>query len=88
MFHNQRQWFYSLNICNPNSDLVSINEANKQGCLFLKTCDNQKDVCLVFTEIPVRTYLNLTKNIYKIFTKRYEHLYCLDVFNNECFSQA
>ena len=88
MFHNSRQWFYSFSICNPNSDLISINETNKQGCLFLKTCNNQKDVCLASMEILVQTCLNLTKNIYKMFTKKYEHLYCLDFFNNECFSYA
>ena len=56
--------------------------------MFFKTCNDQKDVCLVFTEIPVRTYLNLTKNIYEIFIKKYKHLYCLDFFNGECFSHV
>ena len=36
----------------------------------------------------MRTYLNLTNNIYEIFTKKYNHLYCLEFFNDECFSHA
>ena len=88
IFHNSKQWFYSFDFCNPNSDFIYINKTNKQGCLFFKTCNNQKDVCLVFTGILVRTYLNLTKNIYEIFIKKYKHLYCLDFFNDECFSHA
>ena len=34
----------------------------------------------------MRIYLNLTKNIYEISTKKYNHLYCLQFFNDECFS--
>ena len=48
--------------------------------------NDQKDTCLVFSEILVRIYLNLTKNIYEISTKKYNHLYCLQFFNDECFS--
>ena len=62
--------FYSFNICNPNDDFISINETKKQSCLFFKTCNDQKDICLVFTEILVRVNLNLMKNIYEIFTKK------------------
>ena len=67
---------------------LSINETNKQGCISFETCNNQKDVFLVFTEIPVRIYLNLIKNIYEIFTKKYNYLFCLELFNDECFSHA
>ena len=86
--HNSKHCFYSFDICNPNTDFISINETNKQGYLFLKACNNQKDVCLVFTEILVRTYLNLTKNIYEIFTKKYKHYCFLDFFNDKFFSHA
>ena len=89
MFHNLKQWFYNFyDIYNPSSGFIFINETNKQGCLFFKTCNNQKDICLVFTELLVRTYLNLTKNIDKVFTKKYKHLYCLYFFNDKCFSHA
>ena len=88
IFHNSKQWFYSFDFCNPNSNFIYINKTNKQGCLFLKTCNDQKDVYLVLTGILVRTYLNLTKNIYEIFIKKYKHLYCLDFFNDECFSHG
>ena len=54
---------------------------------FLKH-NNQKYIRLVFTEILMRTYLNLTNNIYEIFTKKYNHLYCLECFNDECFSRT
>ena len=88
LFYSLRLWFYSFDICNPNDDFISINETRKRCCLFFKTCNNQKDICLVFAEILVRIYLNLTKNIYEIFTKKYNHLYYLESFNNECFSHA
>ena len=88
LFYSLRLWFYSFDICNPNDKFISINETRKQCCFFFKTCDNQKDICLVFTGILVWIYLNLTKNIYEIFTKKYNHLYCLDFFNNECFSHT
>ena len=39
-------------------------------------------------EILLRTYLNLTKSIYEIFTKKCKLLYCLECFNKECFSHA
>ena len=70
LFYSLRLWFYSFDICNPNDDFISINETKKQSFLFFKTCNDQKDICLVFTEIPVRVYLNLMKNIYEIFTKK------------------
>ena len=83
-----RQIFVSFDICNLNHDFISINETKKQGCLFFKTCNDQKDIWLVFKEILLRIYLNLTKNTYKIFTKKYNHFYCLEFFNVESFSQA
>ena len=43
LFYSLRLWFYSLNICNPNDDFISINETKKQSCLFFKTCNDQKD---------------------------------------------
>ena len=70
-------WFYSFDMFNLNDDFISINETRKQCCLFFKTCIDQKDICFVFTKILVQIYLNLTKNIYEIFTKKYNHLYCL-----------
>ena len=88
MFHNSKHRFYSFDICNPNTDFIFINETNKQGYLFFKACNNQKDVCLVFTETLVRTYLNLTKNYYKIFTKKYKHRCFLDFFNDKPCSHA
>ena len=88
MFHGLKQWFYNFDICNSNSDFISINETNRQRCLFFKTCNNQKDVRLVFTEILLRTYLNVTKNIYEIFTKKYKHFCWLDFINDECFRHA
>ena len=36
----------------------------------------------------MRTYLNLTKNIYKIFTKKYKRHCFLDFFNDKSFSHA
>ena len=88
LFYILRLWFYSFNICNRSDDYLSINETNKQGCLFFKTCKDPKDICLVFAEILLRIYLNLTKSIYEIFTKKYNHLYCLKFFNDECFCYA
>ena len=44
MLHNLKHLFYSFDICNPNPDFISINETNKRGCLFLKTCNNKKYV--------------------------------------------
>ena len=38
--------FYSFDICNPNDDFIFINETRKQ-CL--TTCNNQKNICLVFS---------------------------------------
>ena len=69
LFHSLRLWFYSFDICNANYDFISINESRKGYCLFFKTCNDQKGVCLVFTEILARIYLNLNKNIYEIFAK-------------------
>ena len=88
LFYSLRLRFYSFDICNPNDDFISINETRKRCCLFLKTCNDQKDICLVFTEILVQIYLNLTKNIYEIFTNKYYHLYYLEFFYDECFSHA
>ena len=51
LFYSLRLWFYSFDICNPNDDFISINETRKRCCLFFKTCNNQNDTCLVFTEI-------------------------------------
>ena len=48
LFYSLRLWFYSFDICNPNDDFISINETGKQ-CLFFKTCNNQKNICLVFS---------------------------------------
>ena len=70
LLNGLRWWFYSFDIYNPKDDFLSINETNKQGCLFYKTCNDQKNICLVFAEILVRIYLSLTKNIYEIFTKK------------------
>ena len=85
-FYGSKLWFYSFDICNCNQNFISINETKKQGPLFFQTCNDQKDICFVFTEILVGIYLNLTKNIYEVFTKKYNHLYCLEFFNDECFS--
>ena len=75
LFYGSKLWFYNFDICNPNLNFISIYKTKKQGCLFFKTCYDQKDICLVFAEKLVPIYLNLTKNIYKIFTKKYDHLY-------------
>ena len=69
LFHSLRLWFYSFDICNANDDFISVNESRKGYCLFFKTCNDQKGICLVFTEIFARIYLNLNKNIYEMFTK-------------------
>ena len=78
LFYGSKLWFYNFDICNPNLNFISIYKTKKQGCLFFKTCYDQKDICLVFAEKLVPIYLNLTKNIYKIFTKKYGHLYWLE----------
>ena len=69
LFYSLQLWFYSFDICNPNDDFISINETRKRCCLFFKTCNNQKDICLVFAEILVRIYLNLTKIFMKFSLK-------------------
>ena len=48
LFYSLRLWFYSFDICNPNDDFISINETRKQH-LFFKSCNNQKNICLVFS---------------------------------------
>ena len=87
MFQNSKRWFHKFNI-NNTMILYVLTKLNKQGCLFFKTCNDQKDVCFILTEILVQIYLNLAKNICEIFTKNYTHHYCLDFFNGECFSHA
>ena len=69
LFYGSKLWFYSFDICNPNQDFTSINEAKKQGRLFFKTCNDQNDICFVFKETLLGICLNLTKNIYEIFIK-------------------
>ena len=47
LFHSLRLWFYSFDICNANDDFISVNESRKGYCLFFKTCNDQKGICLV-----------------------------------------
>ena len=49
LFYSLRLWFYSIDICNPNDDFISINETRKRRCLFFETCNNQKNIYLVFS---------------------------------------
>ena len=58
------------------------------GCKFFRTCNNEAQVCMAFIEILLCLYLNMTKNIYDLLTKKYEHQYCLEFFHEECFSHA
>ena len=52
--------------------------------MFFKTCNNEAQVCMAFIEILLRLYLNMTKNIYDLLTKKYENQYCLEIFHDEC----
>ena len=45
-------------------------------------------VCMAFIEILLCLYLIMTKNIYDLLTKKYEHQYYLEFFHEECFSHA
>ena len=74
MFRSKNYWYHTLDICNPNDRFISNNETNKCGWLFFKTRINEVQVCLVFIEILLCIYLNLTKNIYEILTKKYIHI--------------
>ena len=71
-----------------NYSYHTLNETNKCSCLFFKTCNNEVQICLIFIEILLRIYLNLTKNIYEILTKKYTHNYSPYLFHDECFTHA
>ena len=43
---------------------------------------------MVFPEILLRIYLNITKSIYEILTKKYTHGYSLNFFHHKCLSHA
>ena len=86
-FKHKRYWSQTFDICNLNDKFICIMKCRKQGCMFFKTC-KMTQVCMAFIEILLRLYLNITKNIYDLLTKKYEHQYCLEFFHEECFSQA